>query len=425
MDAAQLGQEFDPFHDPMLSDPYPFFERARRQAPIFYAPDIDHWVVTRREDIKAVFMDPETYSARNTIRPVFELAPEAQRILRDGQWRISPALGNNDPPDHGRFRSAVNRAFTARRVAQLQPVVRELVDEGLERFQQRGQAELMGELLYDLPATVILTMLGIPQADVPVIRKGSANRVAFVWGRPTPEQQVELAQGMVDFWSYLRGVIDERLENPGSDLVSDLIAVRDGDDGVLSLDEIASVLFAFLTAGHETTSSLLGNAVRTLLDPPRRWSELVASPDLIPAAVEEVLRFESPVTSWRREVAKPTELAGQTLQSGDQLLLLLGSANRDEAVFERPDDYDPHRSNARDHLSFGHGIHFCLGAPLARLEGRVVLERLTVRFPSLRLVGDQSVAYPPNTSFRGPLELQVTWETPSGRVRSRGEADAE
>jgi cytochrome P450 len=401
---------FDPFAAAMLADPYPLFAAARRHAPVVYAEAIDHWVVTRREDIKAVLLDPATYSARNTIQPVLPLSEEAQRILREGDWRISPALGNNDPPDHTRFRTAVNQAFTARRVAAMEPIVRRIVDESLDAVHTRGRAELMGEMLHDLPATVILEMLGIPADDIPIIRRGSSNRILFVWGRPTPAQQAELARGMVDFWRYLRGLVDDRSASPRDDLTSALLGIRDGDDAVLSLDEIASVLFAFLTAGHETTSYLLGNAVRTLLEHPDQYAALVADPDRISQAVEEVLRFDSPVVSWRRQATTDTTIGGHPIPAGAQLLLLLGSANHDEQTFDDPDTFDIARANARAHLSFGHGIHFCLGAPLARLEARVALERITAVLPSLRLIEDQQIRTLPNTSFRGPLELHVAWD---------------
>lgn len=408
-EAGAVGASYDPFRDPMLSDPYPFFALARRAAPVFYAPAIDHWVVSRREDVTRVFKDTDTYSASNTIAPISPLTPEAQRILREGEWRITPALGNNDPPDHARFRRNVNRAFTPRRVAVLEPFVRQVVTEAVDRIEPHGRADLMRELVWDLPALVILELLGIPDEGVPIVREGAENRVRFVWGRPTPEEQERLAAAMVRFWGYLRGLVDERLAAPRDDLTSELLRVRGGDDTVFTLDEIASVLFAFLTAGHETTSSLLGNALRQLLEQRSAWEELRADPALVPNAVEEVLRYDSSVVAWRRRARRPAELSGVAIPEGAQLLLLLGSANRDERTFEDADTFDIHRRNAGDHLSFGLGIHFCIGAALARLEVRTALEILLARLPDLRLVDGQAFAFVPNTTFRGPLELQVVW----------------
>ncbi len=407
---AVVADAYDPFHEPLLTDPYPFFARAREEAPVFHAPQLDHWVISRYEDVKAILLDTDTFSASNTIAPMTPLSDEAAAILRDGGWRQSPALGNNDPPDHARFRRNVQRAFTPRRVAELEPFIRSTVEAGVARIARRGRADLMAEICYDLPALVILELLGIPDDGVPIVREAGDNRIAFVWGRPTLEEQARLASAMVRFWIYLRGLIDERLADPRDDLTSSLLAVRDSDDEVFTLDEIASVLFAFLTAGHETTSSLIGNAARRLLEQRTIWEELCADSSLIPGAVEEMLRFDSPVVSWRRRAKHDVEIDGVEIPAGGQLLLLLGSANRDGSFFDDADRLDIRRGNASAHLSFGHGIHFCLGAALARLEARVVFEVLALRLPSLRLVAGQEFRFVPNTSFRGPLSLEAEWD---------------
>lgn len=403
-------RSYDPFGEPLLSDPYPFFALARERAPVFHAPGIDHWVVARHDDVKTVLLDPERFSAANSVAPIVPLSEDALRALREGGWGQRPALGNNDPPDHARFRRNVQRAFTPRRVAELEPFIRSTVTMRIDGFAASGRIDLMAALIYDLPALVILELLGIPADGVPIVREAGDNRVAFVWGRPSEEEQVRLAGAMVRFWHYLRALIDERLAEPRADLTSALLAVRDGDDDVFTLDEIASVLFAFLTAGHETTSSLIGNAARRLLERRATWAELCADPGLIPGAVEEVLRFDGPVVAWRRRAKVDVEVAGVTIPAGAQVLLLLGSANRDGSVFDEPDALDIRRANASAHLSFGHGIHFCLGAALARLEARVTFEELTTRLPSLRLVEGQALRFVPNTSFRGPLALEVEWD---------------
>jgi cytochrome P450 len=404
----RLQAAYDPFGEPLVSDPYAFFAEARRDAPVFYAPAIEHWVVARYADVKAILLDTERFSAANTIAPVHPLSPEARRILREGRWNQRPALGNNDPPGHSRFRRNVQRAFTPRRVAELEPFVRRTVRSRLDRVVPAGRAELMGELLYELPALVILELLGIPDDGVDIVREAGENRVLFVWGRPTAAEQERLAAAMVRFWQYLRGLVDERVAAPGGDLTSELLRVRGGDDSVFTFDEIASVLFAFLTAGHETTSSLLGNAVRRLLEHPDAWERVVREPAAIAAAVEEVLRFDSSVVAWRRRTREAVVVAGTRIPAGAEVLLLLGSANHDETMFTDGERFDAERENASTHLSFGHGIHFCLGAALARLEARVVLEELTARLPTLRLA-PQTFRFLPNTSFRGPLELRVEW----------------
>jgi len=402
---AAVAAAYHPFD--LVADPQPFYAIAHG-TPVFPCGEIDHWVVTGHANVKAILLDPETFSAANSITPVSPLCDEAQRVLRDGDWRLTPALGNNDPPDHARFRRNVHRAFTPRRIALLEPFVREVMERAVDRWPCSGRADLVADVLAALPARVILRMVGGADDLMPLIQEASRLRITFVWGRPAEAEQVALAEGMVQFWGRLRALVDERLADPRDDLTSDLLTVRNGDDTVLALDEIASVLFAFFTAGHETTSSLLGNAVRLLLREGEAWSRLHAEPALIPGAVEEVLRFDSPVVSWRRRTRRATTVAGVAIPAAAQVLLLLGAANHDPRVFPDPDVFALDRADANRHLSFGHGIHHCLGASLARMEARVALEVLTGRLPDLRLAEGQLEVLP-NISFRGPRALDVEW----------------
>lgn len=406
---ARLRKNYRPFETPMLDDPYPFFALARSEYPVFYSEQIDHWVVSRRNDILNVLGDPGTFSTANTIQPITALSERAAAILRDGGWGMVPALGNNDEPEHRRFRSNVNRAFTPRKVAQLEPFVTNLVNTELDGWDEHGECDLVSSFLNELPAKVILHLLGIPEEEASIVRDGADTRVRFIWGRPTAQQQEHLAAEMVRFWDFLRGLVHERRRTPTGDLTSDLLAVRDGDDTVLTVDEICSVLFAFLTAGHETTASLLANGIRRLLEHPTSWRELHADPSLVDRAVEEMLRYDSSVVAWRRRANQDTHIAGTPIRAGAQVLLLLGSANRDPETFDQPETLDIHRPNAADHLSFGHGIHFCLGASLARLEVRTVLRILSQRVPALRLASQHHFEFVPNVAFRAPLAVHVGW----------------
>ncbi|MDE0284514.1 MAG: cytochrome P450 [Gammaproteobacteria bacterium] len=403
------GSRFDLFHEPQLSDPYPFFKLLRQDAPVFYAADIDHWVVSRYEDVKQVLRDHENYSAQNTIAPIHPLCAAARQALQDGGWNMVPALGNADRPEHTRTRMNVVKAFTPRRIAELEPYASAVVHSAVDGFRRNGKAELMAELLFDLPALVILKMLGFPDEQVPAIKEGAKNRILFVWGRPTNEEQTRLARGLAGFFTLCRQLVDERLARPTDDLTSELLRVRAGKDEILSLDVIASILFAFFTAGHETTSSLLGNGILQLLRRQDAWDKIVADPSLIPGAVEEILRYDSSVISWRRQAKRALDIAGVRVPEGAQLLLLLGAANRDEAVFENAEQLDITRDNADQHLSFGSGIHRCLGAALAQLEARVTLEILSRRLPALTLAADQHLEYLPNICFHGPRAVHVEW----------------
>ncbi len=409
LQTGTVSSRLDLFHEPQLSDPYPFFKLLRQHTPVFYAEDIDHWVVSRYEDVKQVLRDHENYSAQNTIAPIHPLCEAARRALQDGEWNMVPALGNADRPAHTRTRMNVVKAFTPRRIAELEPYVSAVVNNAVDEFRQNGKAELMAELLFDLPALVILKMLGFPDEQVPAIKEGAKNRILFVWGRPTDEEQTRLARGLAGFFRLCRQLVDERLARPTDDLTSELLRVRAGNDDVLSLDVIASILFAFFTAGHETTSSLLGNSIVQLLRHPEAWDRIVAEPALIPGAVEEILRYDSSVISWRRKARRELDIAGVRVPEGAQLLLLLGAANRDEEVFENAERLDIARHNADQHLSFGSGIHRCLGAALAQLEARVVLEILSRRLPGMKLAADQHFDYLPNISFHGPRAVRVEW----------------
>jgi cytochrome P450 len=404
-----IGRELDPFVDPYLADPYPFWLRARASEPVFYSPELDYWVVTRYADIKAIFADPQIFSASNAQNPITPLAPHVVRMLQAGGFATTPVMSNADPPVHSRIRKYTWQAFTPKRIAQLEPEVRRIVHRFLEAFEGRGRADLVGEMFFDLPVLVLFLFLGMPQEDVARVKTWSRNRLLLTWGRLSDEQQMTEAKGLLEYWKYTEAFIARAVVNPPDTYVGDLIRVSQQDEHELSVHEIVNVVYGLLLAGHETTTSMAANAVVTLMRHREAWDRLCADPARIPNAVEELLRFDSSVITWRRKASKAVEVAGVSIPEGANVLLALCSGNRDDAHFATPDRFDVTRENARTHLSFGFDIHYCLGAPLARLELRVILEELTRRLPALRLVPDQRWTFPPNTSFRGPSELWVEW----------------
>jgi cytochrome P450 len=406
-----LAARFDPFHDPYLADPYPFFAEARAATPAFYSPNLDYWVVTRYHDIRYIFQTPKVFSAVNTLEPLQPICPAARRLLVEGGFRPIPTLTNSDPPGHSRVRRLANVAFTTRRVADMEPFVRELTGRFLKERAPSGRADLVRDLAWELPALVIFRVLGIPDEDVPRVKAGAESRLLLMWGRPSEDEQVRLARGMAAFWRYAEALVASRAEQPRDDFTSDLLLARDGDLPALSHHEVTQIVYELLFAGHETTTGMITNAFRQLLTHRQAWEEVCRDPSFIPNALEEVRRFDSSVIVWRRKTTQAVEIGGVPIPTGANLLLLLGSANRDPAVFDDAERFDIHRPNAKDHLSFGYGAHFCLGAPLARLEVRVVVEELSARLPSLRLVPGQSLRFQPNTTFRGPLSLLVEWDT--------------
>ena len=410
-EGERLGERFNPFRDPYLADPYAFFADARSATPVFYSPLINYWVVTRYQDIRQIFESPKLFSASNALSPIQPPCAEAGRILTAGGVNPVPTLTNVDPPAHTRVRRLANAAFRPKRVAVMEPFVRELVVRFSEKHLVGGHADLIRDFAWEVPALVIFRMLGIPDEDVPRVKAGAESRLLFMFGHPTEEEQCRLAHGMGAFWRYAEELVASRAKEPREDITSDLVLARDGDLPALTHAEVTTIVYGLLLAGHETTTNLLGNAFRQLLAQRSAWEEICHDPSLIPNAIEEVLRLDSSVIVWRRKTTQTVEIGGVAIPAGADLLLLLGSANRDPAVFEDPERFDIHRANAREHLAFGHGPHLCLGAPLARLEARVVLEEFTARFPSLRLVAGQMLRFMPNVSFRGPLSLLAEWDS--------------
>jgi cytochrome P450 len=405
---AALARDFEPFD---LTDPFGFYARARAQTPIFYSPEIDYWVVTRYADIRDIFRDPATFSSENTQAPFHPRPPAVQRILDDGGFSVVSGLSGKQPPDHTRLRGFIKKAFTPRRVAELEPQIRSITTTMIDRFAHRGEADLVAELAYELPALVIFRLLGVPDEDVANVKEWAQSRVYMNFGERPVEEQAHHAANLVRYWDYCRALVRSRLTEPRDDLPGDLARIYQAGEDQIELDEIAALVYGQLTAGHETTTALLSNGLKELLGQHDVWEAICADPERIPSAVEEMLRISAPVFTWKRRMKRAAVVGGVDLPEGTNLLLLLGSANHDEHVFADPEHIDLERDNASRHLSFGLGIHFCLGAPLARLEAKVVLEELTRRLgPGLRLVDGQPFDYTANATFRGPAHVLVRWD---------------
>ena len=401
---------FDPFGESFLADPYPEFARFVESVPVFWSESLRYWVVSRYADCRRVLRDYATFSAANSLSPVTPPCQRAVRALREGAFRSVPTLTNVDPPAHHRTRRIAYLAFTPRRVAGLEGFVRDTVRRFIADRLARGRSDLVSSLTWELPARVIFEVLGVPPADVESVKRGSENRLLFMFGRAGDDAQVRIASGMADFWRYCEALADDRRATPRDDFTSDLVHTPDRDGKPLDQQEVSTILFGLLLAGHETTTNLLGNALRRLLEHRASWEALCADPSLIPNAVEEVLRYDSSVIHWRRRTTRPVELAGVDLPADADVLVSIGAANRDPAVFADPDRFDIRRPEAGEHLSFGFGPHYCLGAPLARLEARVVLEELTSALPTLRLRPGQTFAFAPIIAFRGPRAVHVEWD---------------
>ncbi|MBV9207385.1 MAG: cytochrome P450, partial [Actinobacteria bacterium] len=287
------------------------------------------------------------------------------------------------------------------------PVIEATAARLLDAVGQAQEFDLVAALAFPLPANIVFALMGVPAEDYARLKHWCGYRAALGWGRPAPEDQVDIAANIAAYRKYLRDLVDAKVREPGDDLAGDLIAIHREEPDRLTLDEIASILFSLSFAGHETTTGLIGNTVRRLLEDPGRWADIVAHPELIPKAVEETLRYDPSVPVWRRVTTRPVTLAGVDLPEGARLFLWLAAAGRDEAAFDHPGEFDLHRPDPERHLAFGKGLHYCLGANLGRLEAQIAVAELARRYPRLRLAPDQPLSFHPNISFRGPQLLKV------------------
>jgi cytochrome P450 len=395
---------FDPLAAAFLQAPYPAVAALRAELDVAYAPAIDMWVVTRYADVDAVFRDPATFSAAIAQAPLTPVADEAKVILAAG-FGPPAVMSNLDPPEHARIRQHTVRAFSARRLALLEPTIRARAAALIDGFAGKARVDFVRELSFPLPAVTIFTMIGFPDEDTELLKSYCAERMAFSWGRPSAAEQVRIARQMVSYWNYCEAFVARRVHEPADDFTSDLLQTAREKPGTLAQKEIASIIYGLSFAGHETTTNLLSNSVRQLLEHRESWDAICADPRRIPDAVEEALRYDTSVITWRRVTTRAARIGSVDVPAGAKLLLLLCSANHDAAQFPEPDRFDINRKDARKHLSFGMGIHFCLGAGLARMEDAIVLELLSKRFPRLSLVTDQHYTFHPNVAFRGPQEL--------------------
>jgi cytochrome P450 len=404
------GKTFDAFD----AESYPFYARARIEEPIFYSPQIGFWVVTRYKDIREILTgDPAVFSAEKVLELLKPLCPVAMQKAIDYGLAVSPTVVDEDPPGHTPHRQALRRGFTPDRVAAMESRTRDLITQRIDAFIKRGHADLVTDLVFEVPALIILEMMGVPRADLITVRKFAKRLAVFEFGHPSDEDQIEITDTLGEFWRYCRQHVDRLIENSGDYAVSTFIAGMRDASGSQPLDRqyLTTVTFSIIFAGHETTTNASAGAFRALLENRDQWEALCGDPSLIANAVEESLRFYPSVPQWRRFTKQPVTIGGVDLPAGSRLLLALGSGNRDADQFTNGDTFDIRRDNADEHLAFGWGRHHCIGDSLARMEMRVALEELSRRLPHMQLIAGHQWEFSPNASFRGPEHVPVIWDS--------------
>ena len=369
---------FDPADPEVRRNPFPLFARLQDEDPVHWSPALRSWVLTRHEDVRQVMLSAAMSPDR--LRPFYaQLQGERRDTLAEVMRYMSLWMVFRDPPEHTRLRRLVGTVFNLKALEALAPAVTRVVDHLLDALPAHQPVDWAQAVAMPLPAYVIMDMLGIAYADYPLLKSASDDLRAFIGSaRADGDRYARARQGASQLADFFRKLIEARRQAPGEDFVSRMIAARD-EEGRLSEDELVATCMLVLFAGHETTTHLLGNMVNALLDHPAQWQRLQADPSLVASAVEEFLRYDGPSLSVARVVAQDHEIAGKALKAGDRVFAMVSAANRDPRQFDHPQALDVGRTPNR-HLTFGFGLHFCMGAPLARLEGQRCLARLLARY---------------------------------------------
>jgi cytochrome P450 len=397
---------------PHLNDPYPLFEELRREAPVVFNPTFGMWFVSRHEDVAAVVKDPVRFSSAQVLAPVQEPSPALLAILGKDQSCVYPLL-SSDPPVHTRVRGLVSKAFAGPRVtATMEPFVREVTSELMGGLEKEGQAEMMARFATPLPIHVTSRIFGVPLSEMDQVKRWCDDETMFLMGFLPEEQRADLARSIVAYRDFLRALVEDHRARPRPDLVTELIEARVEGEGPLDTQELVGTLCVLIFAAHLTTTNMIGNTLASVLRTPGAWQRLRDQPERIPGALEEGMRFDAPVQGMTRTVTEDCQIGGVAVPRGARVFVLFGSANRDLPGVEDPDRFEIERAPGPN-LAFGRGPHFCVGAQLARLEGRIALEELTRRLPNARLADDAPLSYLPNLVHRGPTALNIAWDAPS------------
>jgi cytochrome P450 len=413
MARCPVSEEFHPESGPDASELHRVLARARREEPIFFWEPLGTWVVTRYDDVKAVLDDTTRFTQKGILAPSQEgFAPEVTAVLHGGRAKlnVTPMLGNFDGPDHQRLRQAIHRSFTPRRVKQLAPGIRAIIDECLDDMIGLGEADVIESLTYRVPIRAVFLLSGFPAGHMDQLKQWSDDLAALIASPLPVARQIECARSYRAFEDYVQAAIDACRASPRDDFMSDLLRSIDSGEVVMDAAELL-MLFTInlILAGHETTTYAMTSMLFNLLSQPSRWKRVVEDASCIPATVDEALRFEPPMLGFWRYVAEDTSLGGVEMKAGDRVYWLNTSANHDDAAFERAGEFDSDAKRTQPALTFGFGAHYCVGAQLAKLELQLLLEQLRKRMPNLALVPNQDITYDKHPIFRHLKALRVAW----------------
>jgi cytochrome P450 family 144 len=400
--------DFDPFAPETIECPYGLYDEIRRECPVHRSPRGGHFVVSRHADLRAAVMNAAQFSSELVAVPTPDGIADLGTLQGRGSEGLPPAvLAIADPPVHTRHRKLLTRVFSAHEVARFEPKIRSLANELVDAFAARGHAELMSEFAVPLPMTIIADVLGFPRADLARLKGWSDAGVKMLSGVNDFAELLEAGKHALELESYLLQRLEEKAAVPADDVTSLLVTAGERGDPPLSRAEMAALLLQLLIAGNESTTSLIGNAVYLLLRNSQLLERVRADRATIPALLEETLRLESPFQGHFRRATADVDLGGSQIPAGSVVMLLWGSANRDPDAFPGPDRIDLDRHNLKDHVAFGEGIHYCLGAALARLEGRIAIDTLLDRLAELRLADGRDLPHEKSFFIRRLRELPV------------------
>jgi pimeloyl-[acyl-carrier protein] synthase len=392
-----------------LANPYAVYHRMREDAPVYWSDRFNAWMLTRYADVKSTLHDPRMNSSERIGAILSQLPVSARSEMKPLAEHLTKWVAFTDAPDHTRLRTLVDKAFTPRMIANLREPIQSIVDELLDEAQRVGQMDIVPDFSFPLPATVISSMLGIPRTDHGQFKKWSSDIANFVSaGGINLDVAKQAQQSVIELAAYFQQIVRDRRQTPRDDLISRLVAAEEQGDR-LSEEELFAMFVQLFFAGHETTTGLINNGLLALLMNPDEKRKLRDDPSLIASAVEEFLRYDTSVQRQARVATEDMKVDGQLIRKGQYVLQFIAAANRDPAVFPNPDTLDITRKENR-HLAFGYGSHFCIGGPLARLEGQIAIGGLLQRMPDITLSCEiESLEWEPLMALRKLKSFPVTF----------------